>query len=341
MAAAAMCLAAGAVGGAIGVRTAENKNDSPAAVTPLTNVGNGSSNSGGSVIPATNGLNVRAILAKVEPAVVDIQARSGRSGGQGTGIVVDAAQGLVVTNAHVVEAGTTITVTAPTDKQARTATLVGANTDRDVAVLKVDPAGLVGAELGSSGDVQVGDDVVAIGNALGLRGDPSVTRGIVSGLGRTVGDLVGMVQTDAAINPGNSGGPLVNAAGQVIGINTAVAGQAQNIGFAIPIDTVRTIMAQLTGGQAAAPTAFLGVSTTDADDGSPGAVVADVTAGSPADVGGIRVGDRIVSVDGAAVPGAGELKGVVQAHKPDETVKVTVVRDGKEQTFSVKLGRRP
>jgi putative serine protease PepD len=283
---------------------------------------------------------VKAILAKVEPAVVDIQSRLQGGLGEGTGIVVDAAKGLILTNAHVIEGGQQVTVTSATDKQARAATVIGADPDHDVAVVKVDPNGLVAADLGNSSDVQVGDDVVAIGNALALRGDPSVTKGIVSGLGRSVGQLTGMIQTDAAINPGNSGGPLVNAQGQVIGINTAIAGQAQNIGFAIPIDTARSIMAQLNTGQAAAPSAFLGVSTTDPTDGSPGALVADVTPGSPADQGGIRVGDVIVAVNGTKVPGAAELKGIVQSHKPDETVQVTVVRDGQETNLKVKLGRR-
>jgi len=341
LAAAAIALAAGGVGGAIGVRTADHHNAAGSALNTTAVTTSGNNNTApNSVIPPSQGLNVKAILAKVEPAVVDISSRGPQGLCQGTGIVVDAAKGLILTNAHVVEGGTQITVTAATDKQARSATVVGADTYHDVAVIKVDPTGLIAAELGNSSDAQVGDDVVAIGNALALRGDPSVTRGIISGLGRSVGQLTGMIQTDAAINPGNSGGPLVNAQGQVVGINTAIAGQAQNIGFAIPIDTARSIMAQLDAGTPVAPTAFLGVSTTDADDGSPGAVVADVTPGSPADSGGLRVGDRIIAIDGAKVPGSSELRGIVQSHKPDETVQVTVVRDGQEQTLSVKLGRR-
>jgi putative serine protease PepD len=341
LAAVAIALTAGGVGGAIGVRTADRDN---AAGTPTAATSNGTS----VLPPATSrtivtgsGLDVKAILAKVEPAVVDIQARGTRGTGAGTGIVVNAADGLVLTNAHVVETGGQITVTTPTDKQARAATVVGADTEHDVAVLRVDNKdGLVAAELGSSAATEVGDDVVAIGNALGLRGDPSVTRGIVSGLGRTVGNLTGMLQTDAAINPGNSGGPLVNAAGQVVGINTAIAGSAQNIGFAIPIDTARAIVERIAGGQPAQPVAFLGVATGDAEDGSPGAVVAEVTADSAANQAGIKVGDRIISIDGAAVPGAAELRGVIQGHKPGDTVKIVVVRDGKEQTMNVKLTGR-
>ena len=134
--------------------------------------------------------------------------------------------------------------------------MVGADEAHDVALLKIDDAsGLPAAELGRSADVKVGEDVVAIGNALGLRGDPTVTRGIVSALNRTVENLTGMIQTDAAINPGNSGGPLVNSAGQVIGINTAVAADgAQNIGFAIPIDKAKSLADRLKTGQGPAPT---------------------------------------------------------------------------------------
>src|SRR5207244_2517922 len=139
------------------------------------------------------------------------------------------------------------------------ATLVGEDDAHDVALIHIENASnLAVAELGKSSDVQVGDDVVAIGNALGLNGDPTVTRGIVSGLGRALGSLTGLIQTDAAINPGNSGGPLVNGAGQVIGINTAIATEAnaQNIGFAIPIDTAASIADRLRTGKPAAAVGY-------------------------------------------------------------------------------------
>jgi S1-C subfamily serine protease len=289
------------------------------------------------------GLDVKSILAKVEPAVVDIEIQGGRSVGEGTGIVF-APDGFILTNAHVVDGASRITVTA--GRRALPATLLGADPAHDLAVLRVDSgdgAALTVAELGRSADVAVGDDVVAIGNALGLRGDPSVTRGIVSALGRSVGPLTGMIQTDAAINPGNSGGPLVNSLGQVIGINTAVAaaGRAQNIGFAIPIDDARTIAARLADGQPPAPTAFLGVTTSDATGGNPGAVVADVAPGSPAAAAGLAAGDRIVAVDGKPVPGAAELRGLIQSHQPGETVPLTVVRGGRELTLHAKLTTQP
>jgi putative serine protease PepD len=289
------------------------------------------------------GLDVKAILAKVEPAVVDIETEGGRAVGEGTGIVF-ASDGFILTNAHVVSGASRVTVTA--GQRALPARLVGTDEAHDVAVLRVetgDGAGLTVAELGRSADVAVGDDVVAIGNALGLRGDPSVTRGIVSALGRSIGPLTGMIQTDAAINPGNSGGPLVNSRGQVIGLNTAVANgdRAQNIGFAIPIDTARTIAARLADGQPPAPTAFLGVTTADAIGGNPGAVVADVAPGSPAAAAGLATGDRIVAVDGMPVPGAAELRGLIQAHQPGETVSLRVVRGGREVTLEAKLVTQP
>ncbi|MBI5089740.1 MAG: trypsin-like peptidase domain-containing protein [Actinobacteria bacterium] len=169
----------------------------------------------------------------------------GQSEGAGTGVVIDAEAGYVITNAHVVEGATSITVTVG-DGQARAATLVASDTSHDIAVLQIDDtAGLVAAPLGSADAVAVGDPVVAIGNALALEGGMTVTQGIVSALDRTIetesGSLVGLIQTDAAISSGNSGGALVNASGEVIGINTAVAASyagvnVSNIGFAISID---------------------------------------------------------------------------------------------------------
>src|SRR5205085_909750 len=244
-------------------------------------------------------LDVKGILAKVEPSVVDIVASSRRGTGEGTGIIISP-DGYILTNAHVVSGASTVSVSTASSSKALTATVVGADEAHDVALIKVDGgSGLPAAELGRSADMKVGDDVVAIGNALGLRGDPTVTRGIVSALNRTVENLTGMIQTDAAINPGNSGGPLVNSAGQVIGINTAVAADgAQNIGFAIPIDKAKALADRLKTGQGPAPTAFLGVSTTDTSDGSGGAQVVQMVAGGPAQQGGLMVGDPIATFDG-------------------------------------------
>jgi putative serine protease PepD len=204
-------------------------------------------------------LDVAGVLARVEPSVVSIDTKITeqrgpfvqQGEGAGTGIVVNS-NGTILTNAHVVANASSITVTVAGESKARTATVITSDTDRDLALLKVsDTSGLVAAPLGTSSDAAVGDQVVAIGNALALEGGPTVTEGIVSALGRTIdtenGTLQGLIQTDAAISSGNSGGPLVNARGQVIGMNTAVAAStgtvnASNIGFAISIDAIRSFL---------------------------------------------------------------------------------------------------
>ena len=332
----AVALVAGAAGGYLGGRLdddgppADAAGASPAPLTSPAGAGPG------------GGLDVAAVLAAVEGAVADIQARGPRTSGQGSGVVFTS-DGLVLTNAHVVEGATSVTVTTPADRQSRAATVVGADAARDIAVLRVeDPAGLAVASLGSSADVRVGQDVVAIGNALGLRGDPSVTRGIVSALDRSIGSLSGLLQTDAAINSGNSGGPLVNAAGQVIGINTAIAVQsnAQNIGFAIPIDDARSIAERIVSGTTSTTTAFLGVTTTDATSSTTGATVMQVEPGSPAAAAGVRSGDVIVAVDGTAVSGAAALGRLIGARSAGDTVALTILRNGAEQTVRAELASR-
>jgi S1-C subfamily serine protease len=207
-------------------------------------------------------LNIAVLLAKVEPGVVSISAKVTTRRGPfitngtaaGTGIVFDS-NGDIVTNAHVVEGGTNITVVLPADKGARPATLVASDLAADIAVLHLeDSSGLVPVPLGRSSRVAVGDDAIAIGNALALEGGPTVTKGIISAVNRSIatdnGTLSGLIQTDASISSGNSGGPLVNAAGQVVGLNTAVANSsigtsAENVGFAIPIDRVRAVVQRI------------------------------------------------------------------------------------------------
>ena len=360
---AALALLAGSLGAAIGVSLASKDGADSPAVTNATAPAGGATTtpipspsgsgttattapatgSGPSAAPLSGAaLDVKGILAKVEPSVVDIVASARRGTGEGTGIIISS-DGYILTNAHVVDGASRVSVSTPASSKALSATVVGADEGNDVALLKVENgSGLPAAELGRSAAVKVGDDVVAIGNALGLRGNPTVTRGIVSALNRTVENLTGMIQTDAAINPGNSGGPLVNSSGQVIGINTAVAADgAQNIGFAIPIDKAKTLADRLKTGQGPAPVAFLGVSTTETEDGSFGAQVVDVVSGGPADRAGIRVGDLIVTFDGKPVGSADSLSGLVQARQPGDTVQVVVERAGSSRTVSVALGTRP
>lgn len=236
----AASLGAGFAGGRLGAAS----DPVPTATAPIEVVG--ASFSG-------DDLDIAAAVASVGDSVVSISTtvtvRRGpfvqEGSGAGTGLVISD-DGLVITNAHVVDGADAIEVTIGTESAPRSATLVAADPSSDIAVLQLDDTdGLVVAPIGDSGSLAVGDDVIAIGNALALEGGMSVTRGIVSALGRRIetadGVLTGLVQTDAAISSGNSGGPLVDAAGRVVGINTAVATSsgsvaASNIGFVIPID---------------------------------------------------------------------------------------------------------
>jgi S1-C subfamily serine protease len=232
--------------------------------------------------------------------------------------------------------------------------VLGRNAASDLAVLKVDGTNLPTLQLGNSNDAQVGDDVVAIGNALALSGGLTVTRGIISGLHREVptdsgATLEDLLQTDAAINPGNSGGPLVDAQGRVIGINTAIANPstAQNVGFAIPISNAQAIIDLLRDGR---QPAFLGVTSEDVDAAraagrqvavDQGAYITSVVAGSPAAMAGIRRGDVVVRIDGKPIESAASLGSVVRLSKPGDTVTVVVDRDGTEVPVTAKLSEGP
>ena len=250
--AAALTLAAVAAGAASGYVAGRAGDDSTGAApsTPAVETG---------ITPSTGGIDVAAVVASVEPSTVSISTHvvqqqgpfQVEGEGAGTGIVIDEA-GHILTNAHVVEGATEVSVAV--NGEERSATVVGGDSSRDIAVLQLDdPSGVVPADLGSSADVAVGDQVVAIGNALALEGGPTVTQGIVSAIDRSIDTpssrLTNLIQTDAAISSGNSGGPLVNAAGQVIGVNTAVASsgggvQASNIGFVIPIEAAMELAQQ-------------------------------------------------------------------------------------------------
>ncbi|HEX6382650.1 MAG TPA: trypsin-like peptidase domain-containing protein, partial [Acidimicrobiia bacterium] len=305
--------------------------------------------------------DIQEILSRVEPAVVSIRTRSLSLGdflrpvpgeGAGTGFVI-APDGVLVTNNHVVSGAQTIEVVFADDRK-MPARVLGRDPTTDLAVLKVDATDLPVAALGDSSALKVGDDVIAIGNALGLEGGPTVTRGIVSAEDRTITAESGIrlehvIQTDTAINPGNSGGPLVNSAGEVVGINTAVAGDAQNIGFSIAINAAKPIIEELRQGTTKSRP-FLGVKmitfTPEYAEGlgvtvNSGAVVADVTAGSGAEVAGLRTGDVITSIDGKEVKAAEDVTSAVNAHKPGEDIKLTFVRRDQTQEITVKLGERP
>ncbi|MSO78378.1 MAG: PDZ domain-containing protein [Acidimicrobiia bacterium] len=299
------------------------------------------------------GSDIASLLATAEPAVVAITVGQGPgtgAGGAGTGFVITA-DGFIVTNNHVVEGQTRIEV-AFTDGETMSARTVGRDPSVDLAVLKVDGTNLAFIELGDSDAVQVGDEVVAIGNALALEGGLSVTRGIISGTNRTVrtnegSTLVGMLQTDAAINFGNSGGPLIDAEGRVIGVNTAIDADAQNVGFAIPISRAKPVIDDLRAGR---KPAFLGVSTQNVTpalsrelglDVDSGAYVTQVTQGTPADRIGIQEGDVIVQIGDDAIETSADVLTAVRSHRPGDDVEVIVDRNGERITLTATLRERP
>jgi S1-C subfamily serine protease len=282
----------------------------------------------------------------------------------GSGFVVDK-DGTILTNAHVVEGASKVTVSFEEGGEAISADVKGIDTDADIAVLKINPEGrdLTVLPLGNSSDAKVGDPVVAIGNPFGLQ--RTVTTGIVSALQRQVDapsgfPISGVIQTDASINPGNSGGPLLNARGEVIGINSQIAtggGQGSvGIGFAIPIDSAKKELPKLKAGETI-KRAYLGVVMSDLTSQAAkqlklpvdqGALVQTVTNGSPADKAGLRAGsqsgsgaDVIVAVDGKSVTGAQDVVDAVGAKQPGDTVSIEYYRGNDKHTASVKLGERP
>ena len=306
-------------------------------------------------------LAIADVLNKVEPAVVALSTQQQidassffgvePSQGAGTGIVLTP-DGYILTNAHVIEGAATIKVTFA-DRKVRTASVIGRDRENDVALVKVDGAkGLATADLGVSKDAAVGDQVVAIGNALALPGGPTVTTGIISAVDRTIegdaGELKALIQTDAAINPGNSGGPLVNARGQVIGMNTAILRNTNNIGFSIAIDRIKPIVDKLRKGEKDnGPRTFLGVSTQTMNETirdqyslsvSKGALVVQVTVGSPADNVGLRSGDIVTRFGGQAIEKSERLGELVRGNKPGAQVAIEWVRGTVRQTATVTLG---
>ncbi|HKH05805.1 MAG TPA: trypsin-like peptidase domain-containing protein [Acidimicrobiales bacterium] len=303
--------------------------------------------------------DIQAVLDEVQDAVVTIETSGYAQGsvfeGAGTGVVLSA-EGLVLTNAHVIAGSEDISVRL-FDGSSHPASVVGSAPDADLAVIQVEGAGeLSAATLGSSSDLQVGEPVIAIGNALNLGGRPSVTTGIVSATDRTItspeGSLTGLIQTDAAINVGNSGGPLVDAAGEVIGINTAILEDTQNLGFAIDIDSARPIIEDLSQGGGATTSGsrpILGVSTRDLASvaeqtraglgivATGGAFVIDVLEGGGAEAAGVEPGDVILGLDDEPISTSNQLVEAIAAHEPGDEVALTVERDGEQATITVEL----
>jgi putative serine protease PepD len=297
--------------------------------------------------PVTAG-SVADIYNRVSKGVVFVENdQNGRPAASGSGFVIDDA-GHIVTNEHVVESGSSFRVRFGENGDPIPAKLLGADRSNDLAVLQIDPSkagdALQPVQLGSSDGLNPGEPTVAIGSPFGLEG--TVTSGIVSALDRTIQapngfSISGAIQTDAAINPGNSGGPLLNSRGQVIGVNSQIASQSgsnSGVGFAIPVDQVKRVIPFLEKGEKV-PHAFLGVRSGDAPNG--GAVVGTVSPGGPADKGGLREGDRVVSIGGQPVRSADDLSAAVNDHKPGEKVDIVVERGGERRTLTVTLGTQP
>ena len=308
--------------------------------------------------PAENRIN--EIYARASGGVVFVQVAGGGRGGRasGTGFVIDS-DGTIVTNAHVIGGSRRARVRFEDGGPFVEARVAGTDPSSDLAVLRVDPddatSPLEPLPLADSNAVQVGDTAIAIGFPLGL--DRTATAGIISGLRREIRAPNGfrideVLQTDAPINPGNSGGPLLDADGRVIGVNSQIAATSSGggnvgIGFAVPSNTVRTVIPQLKAGRTI-ERPFLGVSTSESPSGG-GAVVREVTPNSPAQRAGLRAarnpdgsdGDVIVSVGGRAIADPEDVADAIEDRRPGEEVPVVVERRGARVTVEIELGRRP
>lgn len=301
------------------------------------------------VVQTTQTTNVAgAVLDQVGASVVEINVTGTATRGAftmsgiGSGFVVDA-NGLILTNRHVIESASTITVQFSNGEQ-RSATVVGTDSGNDLALLQVSdmPAGIPAVTLGDSDAVAVGETAIAIGSPFGL--EQTVTQGIISAVNRTYSasgsSLSHLIQTDAPINPGNSGGPLLNAEGQVIGITTMIESPVEGnvgVGFAVPINTAKQQLTQLEGG-ATLEQGYLGISVQEAANaGQTDVTVAEVTTGSGAAAAGLRANDVITAVDGSAITGYDDLAAQLAGKQPGTKVTLTIQRSGAEQQIAVTL----
>ena len=357
-----MAVLAGALGGGIGFFASRVFDDGPhrpddGLVAPRNNATLTTSQSS---VSRSDG-SVAAVAAQVLPSVVSISTRSNSGAGTGSGFIIRP-DGYILTNNHVVSDAANnqgkITVSLNNDQQ-YSAKIVGRDPSYDLAVIKISATGLPALALGNSDEAVVGDQVIAIGSPLGLKG--TVTTGVISAKNRPVtaggnadgeSAFINALQTDAAINPGNSGGPLVNASGAVIGVNSAIAslgssfgGQSGSIGlgFAIPINQAKRTAEQLIAtGKSSHP--ILGISL-DMNFAGPGAVIPNtrrsIIAAGPADKAGLQSGDVITYLDGEKIDNADELIVAIRSHAPGDKVEITFTRNGKSLKTSAILVAAP
>jgi Do/DeqQ family serine protease len=313
------------------------------------------------ITPGVVGISVRGRVRETNPLLQDpifrrfFNLREGQpvereTQATGSGVIVDAAHGYVLTNAHVVENATRIEVTTKDNRRFR-ARLIGQDPDTDIAVLQIPADGLTAVPFGDSSRLQVGDFVLAIGNPFGL--GQTVTSGIVSALGRSGLGIEGyedFIQTDASINPGNSGGALANLRGQLVGINTAIlapGGGNIGIGFAVPIDMAREVMDQLLRyGQVRRGRIGVAIQDLSPDVAqalgtrlTEGAVIARVEPDSPAERAGLKPADIVVAVNGAPVRNATDLRNSIGLARIGEEVRLSVYRDGRERNLDVRVAQ--
>ncbi len=364
-----LVVTAAVFGGFMGAQIAQSGDDSSTAESVPTTVASsdeslaptetGSNATPVITAPASDGelpaLDVATVVAIIEPSVVTVVSEidEGFGAGQGTGTgVVISADGEILTNAHVVDGASKVSVLFGDSIDPIAATVLAMDAGNDLALLKIDATDLTPAVFADPDSIDVGDEVVAVGFALDLDGGPTVTRGIISALNRTIengdGALDGLIQTDAAISSGNSGGPLVNARGQVVGINTAVftstAGTAaNNVGFSISVGEALPVIDELRAisNGATRVEGYLGVGLMSREDGGRGAEITEVAPDSPASIAGVLAGDIVVSAGGTPVDGQGALVAAIRDQSPGDTIEIVVLRDGERLTLTATLVERP
>ena len=364
----AVALASGVTGALVGVALRPSSTTSSSSGPGGSSTGgstSGGSTSGGS--SATGTLNASAIASAIDPSVVDIiNTLAGNSGlAEGTGIVISSS-GEILTNNHVIDGASSVTVQIDGQGPQLAATVLGYDPVDDVALIKINNTSglsLKVAPLGNSDTVNVGDEIVALGNAEGRGGAPAEATGTITGLDQSITasdpggaseNLTGMIQMNADIVPGDSGGPLVDAAGQIIGMDTAgstngtgfgTSGTATQ-GFAIPINTADQIAKQIASGQASGSIQigggpYLGIEVQDSSSVS-GAVISQVEPNTPASSAGLQAGDVIVSVNGNQITDSGDLSGALEDLHPGDTIQLGWVdASGQQHTSSITLGSGP